>query len=112
MLRWSLGVTRLDHVINEDVRKTLGVAPISEKMREARLRWYGHVVRADAESVARRALALSPDGQRPRGRPKKRWMDCLREDMQVTGVRPAVAADRTKWKAKCRKADPAPSAGF
>ena len=48
------------------------------------------------------------DGQRPRGRPKKRWMDYLREDMRATGVCPAVAADRTKWKAKCRKADPAP----
>lgn len=109
MLRWSLGLTLLDHAVNEDVRRRLGVAPIQDKMREARLRWYGHVARADAGSVARRALDLSPDGQRPRGRPKKRWMDCLRDDMRLVGVRSDDAADRTRWRTKCRRADPAPA---
>ncbi len=33
MLRWTLGLTRCDQVKNEDVRKTMGVAPIMEKMR-------------------------------------------------------------------------------
>lgn len=62
MLLWSLGLTRLDQVMNEDIRKVMGEAPITEKMREARLRWYGHVVRSDEDSVARTAMRLSPEG--------------------------------------------------
>ena len=39
MLRWLLGVSRLEKLRNEEVRRRCGVADIIEKMREARLRW-------------------------------------------------------------------------
>uniref|UniRef100_A0A914X4N9 Reverse transcriptase domain-containing protein n=1 Tax=Plectus sambesii TaxID=2011161 RepID=A0A914X4N9_9BILA len=107
MLRWSLGLTRFDHAMNNDVRRRLGVAPITAKMREGRLRWYGHVVRSDEHSVARTAMRLDPDGRRPRGRPKKRWMDRIKEDMQHANVAPEDALDRAKWRQMCRQADPA-----
>ncbi len=93
--------------MNEDVRKTMGVPPIMEKMREARLRWYGHVVRSEEESIAKRALCLNMEGKRPRGRPKKRWMDRMKEDMKHDNVAPDDALDRKEWRAICRKADPA-----
>ncbi|KAK3560882.1 hypothetical protein QTP86_022912 [Hemibagrus guttatus] len=38
MLRWSLGLTRWVHVMNTDVRKIMGIGPITDKMQEARLR--------------------------------------------------------------------------
>jgi hypothetical protein len=41
--RWSMGVTRLDQIPNDVIRHQLGIAPITEKLRESRLRWYGHV---------------------------------------------------------------------
>ncbi len=107
MLRWTLGLTRWDQVMNEDVRKTMGVPPIMEKMREARLRWYGHVVRSEEESIAKRALCLNMEGKRPRGRPKKRWMYRMKEDMKHDNVAPDDALDRKEWRAICRKADPA-----
>ncbi|PIO64294.1 hypothetical protein TELCIR_14084 [Teladorsagia circumcincta] len=44
MLRWTAGVTRLDHIRNDVIRERFGVVPIVDKMREARLRWYGHVL--------------------------------------------------------------------
>ncbi|PIO56049.1 hypothetical protein TELCIR_22557 [Teladorsagia circumcincta] len=37
MLRWTAGVTRLDHIRNDVIRERFGVAPIVDKMREARL---------------------------------------------------------------------------
>jgi len=97
MLRWSLGLSLLDHATNVDVRGLLQVAPIQAKMRQARLRWFGHVMRRDDQSVVRTALRVDPAGQRPRGRPKKRWLDRLNEDMMTMNVTPEDAQDRTRW---------------
>ncbi|EYC21300.1 hypothetical protein Y032_0019g3737 [Ancylostoma ceylanicum] len=66
MLRWTCGITRLDRVRNEDVRSLFGVAPITAKMREARLRWYGHVLRSDKNSVAKSTMNITVEGRRPR----------------------------------------------
>ena len=37
------------------------------------VRWYGHVLRRDDDSVLRVALDLEVSGKRKRGRPKKTW---------------------------------------
>ena len=42
MLRFSLGVTRMDKIRNEYIRGTAQVCRFGEKIREARLMWYGH----------------------------------------------------------------------
>ena len=43
MLRRIKGVTLRDRVKSLDIRKELGVSSIQEKVREMRLRWYGHM---------------------------------------------------------------------
>ncbi|VDO68885.1 unnamed protein product [Heligmosomoides polygyrus] len=50
MLRWMAGVTRMDRIRSDVIRQKFGVAPIADKMREARLRWYGHVLRGKEDS--------------------------------------------------------------
>ena len=40
-------VSRLKRIRNEEIRRRCGVADIVEKMREARLRWMGHVLRRE-----------------------------------------------------------------
>ena len=47
MLRFSLGVTRMDRIRNEQVSGTAQVGQFSDKVREERLRWFGHVQRRD-----------------------------------------------------------------
>ena len=42
MLRFSLGVTRMDKIRNEYIRGTEQVGRFREKTRQARLRWFGH----------------------------------------------------------------------
>ncbi|ROL54701.1 RNA-directed DNA polymerase from mobile element jockey [Anabarilius grahami] len=107
MLQWSLGIKRWDRIMNKDLRKRLGVAPIKEKMLESHLRWYGHVVRSAEDSVAKTATRIDPVGHRPRGRPKKRWMDRIKEDLKIVNASPGDALDRPKWRRLCQRADPA-----
>ena len=40
-----MGVTRKDKIRNEHIRSTVKVERLGMKMREGRLRWYGHVMR-------------------------------------------------------------------
>ncbi|KAK3552816.1 hypothetical protein QTP86_022562, partial [Hemibagrus guttatus] len=70
MLRFSLGVTRLDTIRNEYIRGTAHVGRLGDKVREARLRWFGHVQRRESEYIGRRMLDMELPGRRQRGRPR------------------------------------------
>ncbi|VDL76639.1 unnamed protein product [Nippostrongylus brasiliensis] len=65
MLRWMAGVTRLDRKTNAEIRERFGVAPIPDKLREYRLRWYGHVLRASDDTVCKIGLGLNIQGTSP-----------------------------------------------
>ena len=58
MLRFAMGVTRLDKIKNTHVRGTANVVRIGKKVRETRLRWYGHVLRRNAEYVGKRVIGM------------------------------------------------------
>ncbi|KAK3560589.1 hypothetical protein QTP86_010925 [Hemibagrus guttatus] len=49
MLRFSLGVTRLDRIRNEYIRGTAHIGRLGDKVWEARLRWFGHVQRRESD---------------------------------------------------------------
>ena len=51
MLRFAMGVMRKDKIKNEHIRSTVRVERLGMKMREGRLRWYGHVMRREQEYV-------------------------------------------------------------
>lgn len=52
-----------------------------------RLRWVGYFQRKDRENVGRRMLRMALHGRRSRGRPERRFMDVVKEDVEVAGVR-------------------------
>ena len=77
------GLTRGDRVRNETIREKVGVTSVECKMREARLRWFGHVKRRGMDAPVRRCERLALDGfRRGRGRPKKYWGEVIRRDME------------------------------
>ena len=47
--------------------------------------WVGHVARMGEERGAYRFLMGKPEGRRPLGRPRRRWVDNIRMDLQEVG---------------------------
>ena len=60
------------------------------------VRWYGHVLRRDDDSVLRVALDLEVNGKRKRGRPKKTWKKQAEEETEKTGLKKEDALNRAK----------------
>ncbi|KAK3523326.1 hypothetical protein QTP86_029494 [Hemibagrus guttatus] len=106
MLRFSLGVTRLDRIRNEYIRGTAHVGRLGDKVREARLRWFGYVQRRESEYIGRRMLDMELPGRRQRGRPKRRYMDGINEDIKLVDASVEDAEDRDRWREMIRCGDP------
>ena len=51
MLRSKMGIKRIEKIGNEEIRTRACVANINEKIREARLRWLGHLERKTEEQT-------------------------------------------------------------
>ena len=98
MLRFAMGVTRKDKIRNEHIRSTVKVKRLGMKMREGRLRWYGHVMRRNHEYVGRKMMEMELAGKRRRGRPKRRFLDVVKEDMGEVGAKETDVEDRKMWR--------------
>ena len=85
---------------------TAKIAKLGEKLRNVRLRWYGHVKRREEDYVGKRMMEMAVSGRRKRGRPRRRWMDLVREDMERVGAREGDEVDRVKWRLLSRCGDP------
>ena len=94
MLRFAMGVTRKDKIRNEHIRGTVMVEQLRMKMRESRLRWYGHVMRRDQDYVGRKMMEIELQEKRKTGRPKRRFLDVVGE----VGVKEIYVEDRTVWR--------------
>ncbi|VFQ58342.1 unnamed protein product [Cuscuta campestris] len=105
MLRWMCGKTRLDRISNEVIRRQVGMASVEDKLREARLRWFGHVRRRDADAPVRRCERITViGGSRGRGRPRKNWKEVIRQDLGLLDLTEDMALDRNLWKTRIRVA--------
>jgi hypothetical protein len=54
-------------------------------IKSRRLRWAGHVARMGEGRGVYRVLVGKPKGKRPLGRPRRRWEDNVRMDLQELG---------------------------
>jgi len=69
-------------------------------IKSRRMRCAGHVARMDEERGVYRVLLGKPEGKRPLGRPRRRWVD-IRMDLQEVGCVYmdwiGLAQDRDRW---------------
>lgn len=93
-----MGVTRRDRIRNQYIRGTVHVRCFVEKARGVRLRWFGQVQRGDSEYIGRSTQRLEVADRKSRVRPKKSFMNLVKEDMKFAGVRKEDAEDRVRWR--------------
>jgi hypothetical protein len=66
------------------------------------MRGAGHVARMGEKRGAYRILVGRPEGRRPLGRPRRRWEDNIKMDLQEVGWGMdwiELAQDRDRWRA-------------
>ena len=67
------------------------------------MRWAGHVARMGEDRVVHRVLVGKPEGKRPLGRPRRRWKDNIKMNLQEVGYGGTdwvdLAQDRDRWRA-------------
>jgi len=67
---------------NEELNDLYSSPNIVPVIKSRRMRWAGHVARMGEERGAYRILVGKPEGKSPLGRPRRRWVDNIRMELQ------------------------------
>jgi hypothetical protein len=71
-------------------------------IKSRRIRWAGHVARMREKRNAYRLLMGKPEGWRPLGRPRRKWKDNVKMNLEEIGWgcidRVHLAQDRDQWR--------------
>ena len=70
---------------NEELNDLYSSPNIFRVIEPIRMRWAGHVARIGARRGVNRGLMRKPEGKRPMGRPRRRWEDNIKMDLQEVG---------------------------
>jgi hypothetical protein len=96
-----MGEWRILH--NKEFRDLYSSPSIIRIIKYRRMRWSGLVARMGEKRNAYRLLVGKPEGWRPLGRPRRRWMDNIRMDLEEVGWDVVdwigLAQDRNRWRA-------------
>jgi len=87
---------------NEELNDIYVSPNIVRMIKSRRMRWTGHVARMSEERGVYRVLVGKPEEKRPLGRPRCRWVDNIRLDLQEVGCGDmdwiGLAEDRDRWR--------------
>jgi hypothetical protein len=88
---------------NDELRDLYSSLSIIRIIKSRSMRWAGHVERIGAKRNAYRLLVGKPEGRRPLGRPRRRWVDNIRIALGEVGWGDVdwigLAQDRNRWSA-------------
>jgi len=95
-------VTEWRRLHNEELNDLYSSPNIVRVIKSIKMRWAGHVAGMGDEKGAYRVLLGKPEGKRPLGRPRRRWVDNIRMDLQEVGCGYmdwiGLAQDRDRWR--------------
>jgi hypothetical protein len=85
----------------EELRDLYSSPSIIRIIKSRRMRWAGHVARMGAKGNAYRLLVGKPEGKRPLGRSRHRWVDNIKMHLGEVGWGDVdwigLALDRSRW---------------
>jgi hypothetical protein len=88
---------------NEELLNLYSSPSIIRIIKPRRMWWAGHVARMGEERNVYRLLVGKPEGKRPLGRPRRRWIDNIKMDLLEIRVNIVdligLAQDRHRWRA-------------
>jgi hypothetical protein len=88
---------------NEELNDLYTLPNIVRVVKSKRMRWVGHVARRGEDRRVHMVLVKKPEGKRPLGRPRRRWKDNIKIDLQEFGGGRGdwmdLAQDRDRWRA-------------
>jgi hypothetical protein len=70
---------------NEELRDLYSSPSIIRIIRARRMRWAGHVSRMGEKGLAYRLFVRKPEGRRPLGTPRHRWLDNIKMGLVEVG---------------------------
>ena len=71
---------------NEELNDLYSSPNIVLVIKSRRMRWAGHVARVEEWRGVHKVLVGKPEGKRPLGRPRRRWEDNIKMDLQEVGT--------------------------
>jgi hypothetical protein len=87
---------------NEELNDLYSLPNLLRVIKSRRMRWEGYVARMGEGRVVYRVLGGKPEGKRPLGKPRRRWEDNIRMDLQEVGCGCedwiGLAQDRDRWR--------------
>ena len=87
---------------NKELNDSYSSPNIVRVIKLRRMRWAGHVAHMGEERGVYRVLVGKPEGKRPLGRPRHRWVDNIRMDLLEVGCGYmdwiGLAQDRGRWR--------------
>ena len=87
---------------NEELNDLYSSPNIVRVIKSRRMTWAGYFGRMGEERGAYRVLVGKLEGRRPLGRPRRRWVDNIRPDLQEVGCVYmdwiGLAQDRDRWR--------------
>jgi hypothetical protein len=90
-------------LFNEELHNFYSSPSIIRMIKSRRMKWAGHVARMGEKRNACMILVGKPEGNRPLGRPRRRWVDNIKMNLSEIGWDGMdwidLAQDRDRWRA-------------
>ena len=97
-----MGVKLNEGKKSEELKELIGLEPVRLMIKKSRLRWFGYVERKDDNDWIKHCITWEVEGIRQRGRQKKTWWDCVKNDVESLGLYQKDVQSWNKWRRRIK----------